>query len=124
MTTPKLKIKKRQTLADQLYGQVLEQIVSNKLAQGEKLPSENQIATLFSMTTRTLSRRLESFDTGFHELVAECRFEIAQQMLENTSLNVGEIADSLGYSRASSFIRAFRGWSGTTPTQWRAAPIR
>ncbi|MEP3687836.1 MAG: FadR/GntR family transcriptional regulator [Sulfitobacter dubius] len=50
MTTPKLKIKKRQTLADQLYGQVLEQIVSNKLAQGEKLPSENQIATAFGVS--------------------------------------------------------------------------
>ena len=50
MTTPKLKIKKRQTLADQLYGQVLEQIVSNKLVQGEKLPSENQIATAFGVS--------------------------------------------------------------------------
>ena len=50
MTAPKRKIKKRQTLADQLYGQVLEQIVSNKLAQGEKLPSENQIATAFGVS--------------------------------------------------------------------------
>ncbi|SDG32344.1 FadR/GntR family transcriptional regulator [Sulfitobacter delicatus] len=50
MTAPKLKIKKRQTLADQLYGQVLEQIVSNKLAQGEKLPSEHQIATAFGVS--------------------------------------------------------------------------
>ena len=50
MTAPKLKIKKRQTLADQLYGQVLEQIVSNKLAQGEKLPSENQIALAFGVS--------------------------------------------------------------------------
>lgn len=50
MTSPKLKIEKRQTLADQLYGQVLEQIVSNKLAQGGKLPSENQIATAFGVS--------------------------------------------------------------------------
>ena len=50
MDAPKLKIKKRQTLADQLYGQILEQIVSNKLAQGEKLPSENQIATAFGVS--------------------------------------------------------------------------
>lgn len=50
MTAPKLKIKKRQTLADQLYGQILEQIVSNKLVQGERLPSENQIATAFGVS--------------------------------------------------------------------------
>lgn len=50
MTSPNLKIKKRQTLADQLYGQILEQIVSNQLVQGEKLPSEHQIATAFGVS--------------------------------------------------------------------------
>jgi len=50
VTAPKLRIKKRQTLADQLYGQILEQIVSNKLGQGERLPSENQIATAFGVS--------------------------------------------------------------------------
>jgi DNA-binding FadR family transcriptional regulator len=50
METPKLKIKKRQTLADQLYGQILEQIVSNTLKQGERLPSENRIATAFGVS--------------------------------------------------------------------------
>jgi len=82
--------------------------------------SENQIAALFSMQSHTLSRRLEAAGTGFHELVDECRFEIARQMLRNTSLSVGQIGTSLGYSRASSFIRAFRRWSDTTPAQWRA----
>jgi DNA-binding FadR family transcriptional regulator len=50
MDTPKLMIKKRQTLADQLYGQILEQIVSNTLKQGERLPSEHQIATAFGVS--------------------------------------------------------------------------
>ena len=82
--------------------------------------SEEQIASLFSMRSHTLSRRLDAFGTSFHELVDECRFEIAKQMLGNMSLSVGDIGTSIGYSRASSFIRAFRRWSGTTPSQWRA----
>lgn len=82
--------------------------------------SEEQVATLFSMHSHTLSRRLEAFGTGFHELVDECRFEIARQMLENTSLSIGHITTSLGYSSASAFARAFRRWSGTTPSRWRA----
>ncbi len=81
--------------------------------------SERQIASLFSMRSHTLSRRLEAFGTSFHELVNECRFEIARQMLENTSLSIAQIGESLGYSRSSSFIRAFRRWSGTTPAKWR-----
>ena len=72
------------------------------------------------MHSHTLSRRLEGFGTGFHDLVDECRFEIARQMLENTALSVADIGTSLGYSRSSAFIRAFRRWSGTTPAQWRA----
>jgi len=79
----------------------------------------DQIAALFSMHVRTLSRRLEDFGTSLQELVDEGRFEIARQMLNDTSLNVGQIADALGYARASAFTRAFRRWSGTTPAAWR-----
>ena len=82
--------------------------------------SEEQIAVLFSMHSHTLSRRLEASGTSYHELVDECRFEIARQMLKNTSLHIGQISTSLGYSRSSSFVRAFRRWSGTTPARWRA----
>jgi AraC-like DNA-binding protein len=81
--------------------------------------SEAQIAELFSIQSHTLSRRLEASGTSFHELVDECRFEISREMLRNTSLSVAEIAASLGYTRASSFIRAFRRWSGVTPGYWR-----
>jgi len=81
--------------------------------------SEKKIAMLFSIRSHTLRRRLESFGTSFHELVDECRFEMAREMLLNTSLSVSEISASMGYSRASSFIRAFRRWSGLTPGEWR-----
>ena len=81
--------------------------------------SENQIAALFSMHSHTFRRRLEASATSFHELVDACRFEIAREMLRNTSLSVGDISTSMGYSRASSFIRAFRRWSGMTPGEWR-----
>jgi AraC-like DNA-binding protein len=86
--------------------------------------SADQVAALFSMHSRTLSRRLEAFGTGFQELVDEGRFEIARQMLEDTSLDVGQIAAALGYARASVFTRAFRRWSRTTPTAWRARRAR
>jgi AraC-like DNA-binding protein len=34
-----------------------------------------------------------------------------------------EIAATLNYTDASTFTRAFRAWSGTTPTLWRAGKI-
>ena len=82
--------------------------------------SADDVAALFSIHSRTLSRRLEAFGTSFHVLADETRFEIARQMLMDTSLDVGDIAATLGYARTSPFSRAFRRWSGTTPAAWRA----
>lgn len=80
----------------------------------------DQIAALFSVHPRTLNRRLNAFGTSFKELVNVGRFEIARQMLENSAMEVSHIAALLDYADASAFTRAFRRWSGTTPTLWRA----
>ena len=80
----------------------------------------DQVAALFSMHSRTLSRRLDAFGVGFQELVDEGRFEIARQMLEDSAMEVGQIASLLDYADPSAFTRAFRRWSGTTPGRWRA----
>lgn len=58
----RLLIRRRKTLADQLYGQMLEQIVSGVLKQGEKLPSENRICAAFGVSrpvVRAALRRLQ-----------------------------------------------------------------
>ncbi len=82
--------------------------------------SADRVAALFSMHSRTLHRQLAGFGTSFRALVDETRFEIARQMLGDSSLEVRRIADMLGYADASAFTRAFRRWSGTTPARWRS----
>jgi len=76
-------------------------------------------ARLFALHERTLRRRLEAEGTSFHELLNEARFEAAKQLLRDTRLPAAEIATVLRYSNPGAFSRAFRGWSGTTPSQWR-----
>jgi AraC-like DNA-binding protein len=78
-----------------------------------------QVAALFSMHSRTLNRRLNGFGTSFQKLADEGRFEITRQMLEDSTMNVSQIAELLDYADASAFTRAFRRWSGTTPARWR-----
>ena len=112
-----LEAKHDDDFAEQLRG-----VLRSALLGGQG--SAGQVAKLFSMHTRTLSRRLEEFGTSFREIADEVRFEIAQQLLRQTSLDVGEIAASLGYARASAFTRAFRRWSGSTPTIWRATRLK
>ena len=57
---------------------------------------------------------------GYRAISNEIRFEIARQLLQDTQVPLGQIAAALGYSEASAFTRAFRRWSGQTPTAWRA----
>jgi AraC-like DNA-binding protein len=79
-----------------------------------------RVAALFSMHSRTLSRHLNAFGTGFRELADESRYEIARQMLRDSAMDVAQIAALLDYADGSAFTRAFRRWSGTTPAVWRA----
>jgi len=83
--------------------------------------SAEKIADLFSMHRRTLNRRLSAEGTGFRTIVEEMRFEIACQMLAGTMMPFIQIAAALSFSEASAFSRAFRRWSGQTPTAWRAS---
>ncbi|EIC23866.1 AraC family transcriptional regulator [Thiorhodovibrio frisius] len=101
---------------DDLPGQVRRVLRTSLLMDQAR---SNQVAKLFSIHSRTLSRRLNARGTSFQELLDEGRFEIARQMLENTRMAVHQIAETLDYADASAFTRAFRRWSGITPGQWR-----
>ncbi|WP_245444693.1 AraC family transcriptional regulator [Microvirga sp. KLBC 81] len=81
--------------------------------------SADDIAALLAMHRRTLSRRLQGSGMGYRAITNEIRFEIARQLLQDTEVPLGQIAAALGYSEASAFTRAFRRWSGQTPTAWR-----
>jgi AraC-like DNA-binding protein len=81
--------------------------------------SADETAELLSMHRRTLNRNLNVLGTNFQQVVDEIRFEIARQLLEDSAMEVIQIASYLGYSNASAFTRAFKRWSSTTPARWR-----
>ncbi len=76
--------------------------------------SADNIAALFSIHQRTMHRRLNACSASFQKLADESRFEITKQLLENSSMKLSQIAETLDYADASAFTRAFRRWSGTT----------
>jgi len=78
------------------------------------------IAGQLGMHERTLYRRLQQEGTSFQQVLDQVRQTVGQQLLAGTTATLAEIAASLGYADSSSFIRAFKQWSGITPAQWRA----
>jgi AraC-like DNA-binding protein len=78
-----------------------------------------EVARMLAVHRRTLNRRMETLHTSVHDVAEELRFEVARQLVGSTAMPLIEIAASLGYADASGFTRAFRRWSGSTPSAWR-----
>ena len=81
--------------------------------------SSANVAHLFGMHERTLRRRLQGEGATVRGLVGEVRRELAHHLLRATDLPVSEVASILCYSDVAVFSRAFRGWSKSSPHEWR-----
>lgn len=83
------------------------------------VPSERDVAAMLCMSTRTLRRYLSGEGTSFREISDVLRCEMAVHDLCELGRSIDEVADSLGFSDASSFHQAFRRWTGVTPAQYK-----
>lgn len=79
-------------------------------------PTIEMIAANFSMAPRSLQRKLTAENTTFREVVAATQMEVAKRLLSHQH-KVSEVARLLGYSDARAFRRAFKSWTGNTPSK-------
>src|SRR5262249_43239654 len=80
-----------------------------------------RVAARLLMSGRTLKRKLQERGTTFRALLDDARFRQARHLLENPDLDIQQVALALGYRDPACFTRAFRRWSGRTPSQARRA---
>lgn len=83
--------------------------------------TETRVAGKLHMTARNLHRKLSKEGTSFKTLLKEVRQELAQQYISDRSLTLTEISFMLGFSEVSSFSRAYRNWTGKSPSAARPA---
>lgn len=91
------------------------------LVPGVGYPSLSELSDKMHMSTRTLNRRLQQLGLTYLELLDEARRCEAEHLLVITDQEVRYIAELLGYTGAANFTRAFRKWTGMTPTQFRGS---
>ncbi len=58
---------------------------------------------------------------GTKEYITKIRIEKAKSLIESTSLTIAEISDMTGFASQSYFSTAFKNYTGTTPSQYKAA---
>lgn len=82
--------------------------------------SIERCAEKLGLSVRTLQARLAAHDVSFSDLVEEQREKLARIYLQQTRMPLDEVAERLGYGEQTSFGRAFKRWTGTTPRKFRA----
>ncbi len=96
----------------------LRRILSQHLS-GDASPGK--LAGLLGMSSRSLQRRLQEHGTSYAQVLRDTRRDLAMSYLVQPECSITEIAFLLGFEDASAFARAFRSWTGVTPSAFRTA---
>ena len=91
--------------------------IGNAMKDGE--PKVTDVAAAISVSVRTLQRRLGEAGVDYRALVDDIRHELALRYLKDRRHTLSDVAYLLGYSEISAFSRAFRRWTGSTPSDHR-----
>jgi len=95
----------------------IKSLVGGEMPRG--LPSFAAVASMLYMSESSLRRRLQQEDTSYQAIKDEVRCEVAIDKILNENAKVADVAELLGFTEASSFVRSFKSWTGQTPRAYR-----
>ncbi len=97
------------------YGDWTAQVIA--LLENET--SIDDVAEQLNMTSRTLRRKLTEEGNSFQQLKDNLRRDQAINLFQQRNLTIAEIALKLGFTEAATFSRAFKQWTGVSPSTYR-----
>ena len=77
------------------------------------------VARALELSVRSLRRRLEEEGKPYNDILSEAQASVAKQLLQDQRRTIQEVAYEMGFSDPSTFHRAFKRWTGTTPSTYR-----
>ncbi len=83
------------------------------------LPTVPETASQLGLSERSFRRQLAQLSTSHAELTQECQRLAVERLLAEGQMPLKQIAQEVGFGSVHSFHRAFRRWSGLTPSEWR-----
>jgi len=82
-------------------------------------PTLDLMAEITGLSRRTLQRALARNSKTYTAIVQEARFEKAYLLLGDPGIKIIDVAFAAGYEHPQHFTRAFRKYTGLTPSQYR-----
>lgn len=106
----------RQYRRDRLLVQRVRQLLAGA---PDAAHNAHALADRLHVSTRTLHRQLKEEGASLQALKDEVRKSRAIELLRRTRRPVKQVAEASGFASEKSFIRAFRGWTGQSPADFR-----
>jgi len=80
----------------------------------------DDVAKRFRMSPRSFRRKLREEGTSYQRILEDTRELVARSVLLESSKPIAEIAYELGFENPSHFARAFKRWTGRSPSSFRS----
>ncbi len=102
------------------HDRLLTQRVRDLIRENTARPlTADSIAYALGTSVRGLYRCLANEGTSLQSLKDEVRCKLAIGLLRQTQRPISQISNAVGFSSQSSFERAFKRWTGASPTEYR-----
>lgn len=85
----------------------------------KKFPAVIDVCQFLSLSESTFRRRLREYGLSYRELCDKCLLDIVLDYLGRSELSIDVVAELAGFSESNTFRRAFRRWTGESPTAYR-----
>ncbi len=105
---------------DSVTAQIKRLLLQRNGLHSELAPlSFDEVAEELASTTHTLRRRLKEEGHSYQEIKDSMRRDQALELLESSDISIQELSERLGFSEAAAFNRAFKKWTGLSPSSFR-----
>lgn len=91
-------------------------LIEHALRQRKRIPSAATIAGILQLSEATLRRQLRAHGTSYLQLRAASQREAAERLMKDAATPIAAVAQHLGFSDDRAFRRAFKGWTGLSPS--------
>jgi AraC-like DNA-binding protein len=80
-----------------------------------------RVANVLGFSERSLRRRLAEEGVPLADLLGEVRRALAIEAMQQSDVAIKQLSEQLGFSEPSAFHRAFKRWTGSTPSEYLRA---